>query len=521
MYARVSDDLRSPFETPKFSLKNLLKQPGDNRPIILCEYAHAMGNSLGNFSDYWDAFREHPRLQGGFIWDWVDQGLATSDEAGNACWAYGGDFGDEINDRQFCINGLVFPDRTPHPALLEAARIQQPFQFEFTWSNSPVLRITSEHLFTRTQARLHWSHIDRSGLVSSGELHVDVAPGETEHIELHDLTHRAEASWLNVWLTSLPDGAEAPRELARFQHEFPATEAIVQTPFEPCMITKTEGGYRATTAQAAWLIDNSSGRLSSISIEDKEILRQPVADCFVRAPIDNDICSSEVENPSPDAWLTAWRAAGLYDLDHQCLGVTLSGDGTSLEARHAYSADGELKLQSTWHYQFDRTGGLKIVTSIETTEGLPPLPRIGLLMHLQVQPETIEWFGRGPHENYPDRKQSADIGRWGVALEDMHTDYIFPSENGLRCDVNEASIGPLTLEGSFAFSVSRYSLENLMQAQHAHELTAGDGVFLHVDGFHMGVGGDDSWSPSVRPEYLLGERHYEWSISLRPRRSSP
>ncbi len=131
--------------------------PGEQRPLILCEYAHAMGNSLGNFADYWQAFRDYPRLQGGFIWDWADQAIEKTFPDGSVGWAYGGDFGDKPNDRQFCMNGLVFPDRRAHPSLIEAKHAQQYFQFALLEQNPLCIAITSEYLFRATDNEtLRW-----------------------------------------------------------------------------------------------------------------------------------------------------------------------------------------------------------------------------------------------------------------------------------------------------------------------------------------------------------------------------
>ncbi|MCL6413823.1 beta-galactosidase, partial [Pantoea agglomerans] len=149
MYARVDEDQPFP-SVPKWSITKWVSMPDEPRPLILCEYAHAMGNSLGGFARYWQAFRQYPRLQGGFIWDWVDQALTRRDEQGNAYWAYGGDFGDMPNDRQFCLDGLLFPDRTPHPSLYEAQRAQQHIQFVWQAESPCELHVTSEYLFRHT-----------------------------------------------------------------------------------------------------------------------------------------------------------------------------------------------------------------------------------------------------------------------------------------------------------------------------------------------------------------------------------
>jgi beta-galactosidase len=143
------------------------------------------------------------------------------------------------------------------------------------------------------------------------------------------------------------------------------------------------------------------------------------------------------------------------------------------------------------------------------------LPRVGATLRTVDEIPEITWFGRGPHENYPDRKLSADFGLWSLPIEAMHTPYIFPTDNGLRCDVSDLDLGKMKIEGFFHFSVSRFGQEQLMRARHTHELEAQDGAFVYFDGFHMGVGGDDSWTPSVKPKYRLEAGDYRWSFLLR------
>ena len=179
MYARVDSDVlipSAPSVDPKFAIKKWLSMPNEQRPLILCEYAHAMGNSLGSFDKYWQAFRDYPRLQGGFIWDWVDQGLTKTDEKGVDYWAYGGDFGDTINDRQFCINGLVFPDRTLHPGVYEVKKAQQFYQFSLVEADDISIKVDSEHLFIESiNETLCWSITENGEIISSGDVELQVA----------------------------------------------------------------------------------------------------------------------------------------------------------------------------------------------------------------------------------------------------------------------------------------------------------------------------------------------------------
>lgn len=150
----------------------------------------------------------------------------------------------------------------------------------------------------------------------------------------------------------------------------------------------------------------------------------------------------------------------------------------------------------------------------ELAPALPSLPRIGLLLHLAGVPERVDWLGRGPHENYPDRLQGADLGHWSAPLAAMHTPYIFPSDNGLRCDSRWLQLGEVRVTGTFHFSISRFSQQQLAAARHQSDLVAEEGTHVCLDGAHMGVGGDDSWSQSVRPEYQLTARRYHWRCTL-------
>jgi len=192
------------------------------------------------------------------------------------------------------------------------------------------------------------------------------------------------------------------------------------------------------------------------------------------------------------------------------LGVTPLADRVELCVVHQHRTDVETRLRSHWRYGCYQDGSLTVQVDVEVAAGVPPLARVGLEWALSEVPETFSWWGRGPHENYPDRKLAADLGRYSLPLSAAHTPYIFPSDCGLRCDTRSLQLGSLTVEGDFHFNLSRYSQAALAAARHQYELVEDDGVYLHIDAEHMGVGGDDSWSPSVHPEYRLTERQYRY-----------
>jgi len=527
MYARTDvDDPCWYRDAPKWSLLNWVAREEETRPIILCEYAHAMGNSLGNFTDYWDAFRAHPRLQGGFIWDWVDQGLDQIADNGEPYWAYGGDFGDQINDRQFCINGLVFPDRTAHPALLEAKRAQQPLQFSLAATQSLSLTVRSEHLFRPTDNEvLHWELATFAGVLDGGSLALDL-PAQSSI----DLVLRSEAAplpdgessvWLSVWVVAATDTSwcAAGHEIAREQlllTEPAEQKAAPLLPGPDDTVAPTQSGAHWVASGGAnrWALDSSSGRIVSWLKNGHEQLASPLADNFVRAAVDNDIAASQADHRNPDAWVERWSAAGMYALVHHCDSVELRPDG--LLSQHRYEAGGELRARSTWLHRFSASGELHLVIDVELAENTPPPARIGAFFRAAEDIDNVSWLGRGPHENYPDRLASADFGRWGATLDELYTPYIFPSDNGLRCDVSALDLGSgkPQVQGQFHFAVSRYGQKQLHDARHTHELVAQQQPWVYLDGYHMGIGGDDSWSASVKPRFLLTAKRYQWVLRL-------
>ncbi len=232
--------------------------------------------------------------------------------------------------------------------------------------------------------------------------------------------------------------------------------------------------------------------------------------------LDNDIGTSEAGCVDPNAWVTRWETTGLANLVAKCVSieaVTLAHE-VVVHAKFGHYSQGKLLISSHWQYAFNAQGVVMIDVDVNVAKSLPSLARIGMELVLTDATNEVNWFGRGPHENYPDRILSAHIGRHSSSVNAMHTPYIFPSENGLRCDVKEAEIGDLSVTGDFHFSVSRYSQTNIAQAKHSHELIDKQQLYVRLDALHMGVGGDDSWSPSVHKEFLLDKEHYHYQITL-------
>ncbi|PMM25975.1 beta-galactosidase [Vibrio lentus] len=527
MYARVDWDLpvveSQPKVTPRVGIRKAIALPNEHRPLILCEYAHAMGNSLGSFDKYWQAFRDNPRLQGGFIWDWVDQGITKTDSNGQTYWGYGGDFGDDINDRQFCINGLVFPDRTVHPTLHEVKKAQQFYQFKLVSASPLVIEITSEYLFdTESVETLNWN-ITQDGIVqchSSIELLVEAQ--SSVQIELDGVTIPNTANALNflnldVVLNTNTAWADKGHVTAIEQLSLPTQPQLVldaNLSQNLPQVIETEKQLTVIGDDYQVEFDALTGTLDSWLVKGVEQLTSGLKDNFYRAPLDNDIGVSEANRVDPNSWIARWQAMGLDSLTPECIEFShfTQQNSVSVTARIAHLVEGQVRLLTCWQYQLYADGEVKLDVDVQAARGLPSLPRVGLTFALKNLPDGVSWFGRGPHENYPDRKMSAHVGLHQQSINQMHTPYIFPSDSGLRCDVREAKIGEFEVKGNFHFSVSRFGQQQLQQAKHTCDLVEQEQLFVNIDGFHMGVGGDDSWTPSVHEEFKLLEEHYHYQV---------
>ncbi len=527
MYARVDDDLLIP-AVPKWSIKKWIGQPGETRPLILCEYAHAMGNSLGSFADYWQAFRQYPRLQGGFIWDWADQALNRTDEQGRTWWAYGGDFGDKPNDRQFCLNGLVFPDRTPHPALFEVKKQQQFFQFNLVSAHPLVIDITSEYLFRATDNELlRWSVELDGAEIQAGECELNLQAEQQQRLTLVEVLEQPlHDGRLTLYVSVIqPDGTRwspAGHQVAWAQWDLPgarslALEQNADPGREVPKLNENEHEFVVCHEQQRWIINKQSGRLTQWYQAERSGLLSPLADQFIRAPLDNDIGVSEVERIDPNAWVERWRSAGLYSLEHRCLSLNAEqlADRVIIRAVHGYFHQQALLLKTHWLTTITQSGELESDIRVVVSSAVPPLPRIGVVCQLDTRAEEVSWLGQGPHENYPDRATSARFSRWTLPVEQMATPYIFPTENGLRCNTRHLSVGEWHAKGKFHFSLIPYSTHQLTETTHWHLMKPEPGLWLTLDAFHMGIGGDDSWSPSVHQEFLLTASEYHYRFSLK------
>ncbi len=515
MYARIHEIVR------------MATDPRDERPMVLCEYAHAMGNSVGNLKEYWDAIRTHKRLIGGFIWDWVDQGLRKYDDDGSMFWAYGGDFGDNPNDGNFCCNGLVQPDRKPNPSLHEVKKVYQRIHVTPVDTAAGVVSIANEYDFVGLDfVDVTWELTCDGAVIQKGELpRLTAAAGDIQHVKIPftaPTPDRAAEYWLKVSFALAEDHRWGPKGHVVAWDQF---KVPVETP-EPTVadlrlmpdvtLRQESEAYTVSGLNFKVTVANRSGALESFVFKGFEMMAAPLTPNFWRPPIDNDN-----GNGMPRR-LGVWRQAGPNRTVESVRAEQTTPKTVRITVESVLPVGDGTRCVTT--YDIYGTADVVVAMSlVPSGEKIPELPRCGMQMAIPGQFSKMTWFGRGPQETYWDRQTGAAVGLYSGPVEEQIHVYVRPQENGNKTDVrwmtltNERGRGLLAV-GMPLLSASAwpFSMEDLEKATHINKLPRRDFITLNLDYKQMGVGGDDSWGARPHPQYTLPAQPYTYRFRLRP-----
>ncbi|WP_026714360.1 glycoside hydrolase family 2 TIM barrel-domain containing protein [Flavobacterium daejeonense] len=502
-----------------------------SRPYIMCEYSHAMGNSNGNFQEYWDIIGSSKHMQGGFIWDWVDQGLKTQNEKGTTFWAYGGDLGGAKlqNDENFCANGLVSANRIPHPGLSEVKKVYQNIQFQLEDKNQLV--VSNHFNFTNlADYNFRWELIKNGLKIQSGEFTLDVNPEESKKVNLDfSLPDTHSEYYLNVFAFSKNDSPLVTKghEFAREQFKIGNGNYFEK---ETTVAAKSKLKYVVKNNLLTFETDKISGAFDlkkgafvkyALKNTDNTVISSFPSPYFWRAPTDNDF-GNGMQNK-----LEIWKKASQ---EPKVLSVVLgkkSADGLSIKV---VSQLVEADVPYTVNYVIQNNGAVKITASVDM-EGkeLPELPRFGMRLKLNGAYDNLTYYGRGPWENYSDRNSASFVGTYSDKVINQFTrTYIRPQESGYKTDVRwltlkNANGQGLKIEGDqpLGFSALNVSTEDLDPGKHKNQrhpsdldLDSKEAVFLHLDYKQRGVGGDDSWGALPHEQYRLLDKKYSFSYII-------
>ena len=545
-YERSGLDYNTDIFCPMYMrIPSMVKYAESNpdRPLIQCEYAHAMGNSVGNLQDYWNVIEKYDALQGGFIWDWVDQGLRIKNEKGEEFWAYGGDFGpdDVPSDGNFCNNGLVNPDRAVKPHLLEVKKVYQYVGFDAVDLVNGKLSIKNKYAFIPlSEFEFTWEVQEEGETVQQGSLdQLDLEAGEKKEISLAFNFDKKPGKeyFLNVYASTTKEQNLTPKGHIIAMEQFSIPNAGVATSSTTIRtklkVEKENDNIIVSGADFSAVFSEKKGNLDQLLINGKEMLLQGLVPDFWRAPIDNDFGNNLHQRSG------IWRKAG-----ERKTNVKLkwrkqkSHIEVSAEIALNDQEGNQIATYSTIYSVFD-DGEIKVSNMFrKTSSNLPEIVRMGMNLQMPREYDQMTWFGRGPQESYWDRKTSAFVGKYTGPVADQFWAYLRPQENGNKTDVRWVTITNDSGEGLMFIgqplinaTASHVIMEDLESPErtdgrhregvkpvnrHINDVKFRDLTSINIDYKQMGVGGDDSWGAVTHPEYRLTEDAYSYSFIIKP-----
>ena len=512
--------------------------PADRRPMILCEYSHAMGNSNGSLGDYWDAFEAHPGLQGGFIWEWCDHGILQTDARGRDYFAYGGDFGDTPNDLNFCCDGIVGADRIPHPALWEFKKLVQPVAVAWIDATTGRIGITNKRDFTSlADLKVRWSlEIDGEG-AANGELpFMAIPPGATQSVIIpmpRLPLASGQEGFLNLYFT-----LAAATAWASTDHEVAAEQLAWNLPVAQATQTPTMSWDHAPLrlrdhADGVTVIGDGfeavfdGGGLARLVVGGQPVIISGPRLQVWRGATDNDgIKGWTGQRRKP---LGRWRAAGIDALTFAPAAISVEPVRNGLvtvEVVQVVACEASRRAVVHTHvYAFGADGRIRVHNRFEVDEALADLPRLGVTLSLADDFEALEWFGRGPRENYSDRNRGSAVGRWRGTVTGQYVPYAMPQEHGNKTNLRWMELKSPKIAVRFVpstpceGSASRFTPHDLFAATHTTDLTARTEVIVNLDVRQRGLG-TGSCGPDTLERYRIGAGVYELIFDIVTQRAA-
>ena len=503
------------------------------RPFIWCEYSHAMGNSNGNFKEYWDLVYANRQLQGGFIWDWMDQGIVKQDTKGNTYWAYGGHFEPEgiHNDGNFCMNGLVNPDLAPHPGLYEVKKIYQNIKFKNVDVSKGKISIKNDNFFENlNNYSIKWELVSNGIVQKSGifkPLGIEPQSEKEFTIKLPDLNENTEY-FLNLYAMNDSVGTLIPFGHIVASDQFGLTDfkpSKADDTFKyPIQINDNADNITVLGDNFTTRISKKSGKLNSYTLNGAELIKEPLNVDFWRAPTDNDF-GNDLPTRA-DVWRQVVNNMQLKNVTTDKVSESEIAINTTYELP-------EVEGAVTINYNIKGNGEITVDYNFEAKKkDLPEIPRIGLKVKLPKEFDNLTYYGRGPWENYIDRKISAFVGLYNSKVADQYVAYSRPQENGHKTDVrwltlkNHSGLG-LKFEGHnnvLEFNALHNSTSDFDPGEEkllrtTADITEKDFIELHLDYKMMGVGGDNSWGAKPHDPYIYyPDKAYHFSFTIIPER---
>ena len=527
------NDFVDPMYPPVHVVVEWAKSSNDPRPFIPCEYAHAMGNSSGGLKDYWAAFKKYPGLQGGFIWDWVDQGILLHDKRGRPFWAYGGDFGETVHDFNFNCNGMIAADRAPHPAMHEFKKLVQPIRVAARDLARGRFRIHNEQYFAdMAWLKVRWQVQVEGAVRQSGTLApMRVAPGKHRDVTLGYKPPRlrsGQESHLTIGFVAVRKtpwcgaGHEVAWEQFRLPFSGRSAAPAARTSHE-LRVREARGSFSVRCGDRTLVFSRDRADLSSLKMRGQSLLKSGPQLCVWRAGTDNDGLRGRLH--SGPSTLKSWLDAGLHDLQpaEAVAKIACSAGAVTVRLDRALvGTDRTSPLRHRETYRVTREGEITVTNRFELPDIVEWYPRVGVMLRTVDGMDRLEWFGRGPHENYLDRDAGAPVGRYSGTVDEQYVrEYVVPQENGHKTGVRwlrvEGVRGGIMFAGSptFECNVHHFTPSDLFACMHINEVPRRPETVVHLDAKHSGVGTSGRKDITEQP-YLVLPGVYRLTYRLQP-----
>ncbi|MGM9653028.1 MAG: glycoside hydrolase family 2 TIM barrel-domain containing protein [Eubacteriales bacterium] len=511
------------YPSPTECLNAYINNKNAKYPLFLCEYSHAMGNGPGDLAAYWEMILAHDEFFGGCVWEFIDHSVAITAPGGvnkyqNPAYTYGGDFGDHPNDGNFCVDGLVWPDRRPHTGLLELKQAIKPFAVTADKEEGKILVKNLRYFTDLSDLEFFWSVEEDGKVVFSGTAAAPLAPQKTKKLTLYTPS-------------GIPCGIRTLNVSARLKHPTPWAPAghevgFVQLPLEsretftapsPAEPVQTYADARRiviTAGETAYTICRDCGLVTSICDNGEEMLTEPLRPTVWRAPTDND---RNIKND----WFR-----NLYDrLAIKCYSVSdavCTGESASVTAEFSMGAAPQRPaLRGTVTYTVTAAGGLTLSYQMQVREGMPPLPRFGIRLSLPEGYEDMRYFGYGPNESYADKRLASRLGLFSSTVSENYQPYVRPQENSSHADCRWARVSSVAghalffFGDNFTFNASHFTPEQLTNTAHAYELKPNRETTVLVDYKQAGIG-SNSCGPQLAEQFRFSEKEFSYTIRIKP-----
>ncbi len=494
-------------------------------PLFLCEYCHAMGNGPGDLAAYWEVMESSPRFLGGCVWEFLDHSVAVKGEDGSLRYTYGGDFGDTPNDGNFCVDGLVYPDRRPSPSILELKQAIRPITASFdqgAWQ----LTFKNRRYFTDTaDVNLYWS-LERNGIILDNGIipQLVIPPQETLTIPSPVNASRLDG----VCTLNLSYRMNTATVWAPAGHELGFDQFILDLPAEPCL--SRESTYpieveedtafhliTATVGEISYIFNSATGKLTRILSDGEDLLLEPAELTVWRAPTDNDMHIRH-----------QWQTDGCHKAFMKCYSsdYALTDDGFAFTAKVALAAPVKYPiLHADLTYRVLPDGALKVTCDVKVGEHVATLPRFGLSLRMKNDVEELRYFGRGPVDSYSDKRLASRLGYFETTVSDNYEHYVKPQESGSHADTRFAAVTTpagtglyVSAASPFSFSAIHYSAHQLSETGHDYELPRGtncDGTYFTIDYKQSGIG-SNSCGPQLSDRWKFSEKEFTFDFILKP-----